>query len=99
MRPPKGFGANYFTLAAIQATVAQVQLSAVASCQKAHRRFGRSTDEEAACEEPPCEETPLLELIALPIKAPRRRHSPYASAAPPFGVCTPPNRQNTKGTP
>ncbi|MBN2896906.1 MAG: hypothetical protein JXK05_13560 [Campylobacterales bacterium] len=86
MRPPRGFGANYFTLAAIQATVAQVHQSAVASNQKAHRRFGRSAYKEAECEAPPDEEGALLELPALQIKAPRRRHRPYASAAPPFGV-------------
>ncbi len=66
MRTPKGFGKNYFTLAAIQATVSQVTMhSQTVIMQNAlHVSF----DEEDSLEEEPPEEL-LLSPIVINSKA------------------------------
>ncbi len=95
MRPPKGFGANYFTLAAIQATVAQVSIHAVASRQKTHHLATRIFEKEEKPEEPP---VALLEPLICPlVRTPRRRHDHHTFAAstdPPSSSDPHPNHPN-----
>ena len=66
MRTPKGFGKNYFTLAAIQATVSQVTMhSQIVTMQKTlHVSFN---DEDSLEEEPP--EELLFSPIVINSKA------------------------------
>jgi hypothetical protein len=51
MRSPKGFGKNYFTLAAIQATVSQMQLQS--QCTAMTPSLHVNYDEESLCEDDP----------------------------------------------
>jgi len=61
MRMPKGFGKNYFTLAAIQATVVQHHLSAtsvrVQASHLIHSDFDQEESEETELEELLCSST------------------------------------------
>jgi hypothetical protein len=66
MRTPKGFGKNYFTLAAIQATVSQIQLQS--QCTAMTPSLHVNYDEESLCEDDP-EETLLLSIIQDSTKA------------------------------
>lgn len=60
MRTPKGFGKNYFTLAAIQATVSQIQLQS--QCTAMRPSLHVNYDEERLYEDDP-EEAILLSII------------------------------------
>ncbi len=64
-RLPKGFGKNYFTLAAIQATVTQRKLDAAAHIQ--HEFSYRNTPRETE------EETPPEDLLPIPGLTPSHR--------------------------
>ncbi|MEA3522639.1 MAG: hypothetical protein U9R50_06665 [Campylobacterota bacterium] len=61
MRSPKGFGKNYFTLAAIQATVSQTTLHSQTVVMR--HALHVSFDEEDNVEEEPLKETLLSPLV------------------------------------
>jgi ribosomal protein L9 len=68
MRAPKGFGKNYFTLAAIQATVVQHRLSATSvRVQASHRIHTDREQEESENEE--LDERLCSSTFALPTHA------------------------------
>jgi len=68
MRKPKGFGKNYFTLAAIQATVVQHHLDATSvRIASEHLLYGAWEHENAEAEE--LEELLLTSAPALPTHA------------------------------
>ena len=68
MRSPKGFGKNYFTLAAIQATVVQHRLD-VTSVRIAASHFTLNSDDQESSEEELLDELLLSSAPALPTHA------------------------------
>ncbi len=68
MRRPKGFGKNYFTLAAIQATVVQHRLD-VTSVRIAESHLTLNTKDQESTEEELLDELLLSSAPALPTHA------------------------------